>query len=414
MNHEQNNEVVVASWQRTLYILMIAQLMTAAGFSNVIPFLSLYIQELGTNTPFSVEFLSGMAYSAQALTMMVAAPVWGMLSDRYGRKMMVQRAMLGSVVVVFLMGFARTGEDLVLLRAIQGLVAGSLSAANALIASVAPRDRTGYAMSTLQVGHWAGLALGPLLGGVIADLLGYQQALVITAVLLLLAALLVRVGVVEHFIPVSVAVEARTSFLHSWLLIVRSSKTRMIYFLRFLSNMGRMMIVPILPLFMLALLQGDEQVNTITGLAVGLGAAASTVTGIYLGRLGDRKGLWRILQVCSLLTGLLHLAQGLVTNAWQMLMLQLLMGAAAGGIIPVLSALLARYSEPGKEGRVYGLDNSINAASRAVAPVVGAALATTFGFRLALALSGLPFLAAALLAIWQRPLLHKTIERKDV
>ncbi len=191
----------VEDWQRTLYIMFVAQLLTAVGFSVIFPFLSLYVTELGSSSSLSVEFLAGAVFSAQALTMMIASPIWGAVADRYGRKLMVQRAMFGGAVIMLLMGFARTGEELVLLRALQGLITGTVAASNALVASVAPRRRSGYAMGLLLMGQTTGIAIGPLIGGVLADAFGYQLTFVVTSVLLLVGGILVFFGVEERFTP---------------------------------------------------------------------------------------------------------------------------------------------------------------------------------------------------------------------
>ena len=76
---------------------------------------------------------------------------------------MVVRAMFGGAVILLMMAFVRSAEELVVLRAIQGLITGTVAAANALLASVAPRNRIGYAMGLLQVGLGAGIAFGPLI-----------------------------------------------------------------------------------------------------------------------------------------------------------------------------------------------------------------------------------------------------------
>ncbi|MBZ0305970.1 MAG: MFS transporter, partial [Anaerolineae bacterium] len=111
-------------WKRTLYVLFFAQLMTALGFSSSFPFLSLYVKALPRQTELSYDLLIGLAFSLQAFTMMLISPVWGMLADRRGRKMMVLRATFGGTIIIGLMGLARTAEELVLLRTLQGLVTG--------------------------------------------------------------------------------------------------------------------------------------------------------------------------------------------------------------------------------------------------------------------------------------------------
>jgi DHA1 family multidrug resistance protein-like MFS transporter len=110
-------------------------MVAVAGFLVTVPFLPLYVEELGTNTNLSTELLAGLTYSAQAFTMAIASPIWGALADRYGRKLMVQRSMFGGTVILLLMGFVQSAEQLVLLRAVQGLITGTISAANALVAA---------------------------------------------------------------------------------------------------------------------------------------------------------------------------------------------------------------------------------------------------------------------------------------
>ena len=153
-----------------------AQMVSMIGFSSIFPFLPLYVTSLGTTTALSVELCTGLVFSGQAFSMMLASPVWGALSDRWGRKVMVERAMFGGAVVIALMAHVRSAEELVALRILQGLVTGVMGAGNALVAAAVPRTRTGYAMGLMQVAMGLGLGLGPVLGGVVADAFGYPAA----------------------------------------------------------------------------------------------------------------------------------------------------------------------------------------------------------------------------------------------
>ncbi len=393
----------MARWQRTLYITFAAQLFTAVGFSIVFPFLPLYVQSLGTRTGLSIEFWAGMVFSAQAVTMMLASPVWGALADRHGRKLMVERAMLGGAVILSLMAFARSAEELVVLRLIQGLITGSVSATNALVAAEVPRNRMGFAMGLLQVSVWSGVAVGPLIGGVLADTLGFRAPFLLTASLLAISGLVVLVGVEETFEPAPDTGAGYLGFLTEWRRILGSPGVLGTYAVRFLTWLGRSMIVPIVPLFVAALLPEDAPVGTVTGLVVAVASAAGIVSAIYLGRLGDRVGHRRVLIASAFMAAMFYFPQSLVTAAWQLVVLQALTGAAIGGVIPTLSALLARYTRPGEEGAVYGLDNSTVSAARAVAPLAGASIAVWFGLRGAFVAAGLIFLVNTLLAFWRLP-----------
>jgi len=163
------------------------------------------------------------------------------------------------------------------------------------------------------------------------------------------------------------------------------------------------MIIPIAPLFILTLMDNTSRVNTFTGLVIGVSSATTTISAVYLGRLGDRLGQRRILIVCTLIAALLYLPQSMVTAPWQILVLQALVGVALGGIIPAISALLAQLTKSGEEGAVYGLDNSINAGARSIAPLLGAAIAASFSLRATFVATALLFFSMGLLVIWQMP-----------
>lgn len=387
-----------SNWKRTLFITFTAQLISAVGFSSIFPFLPLYVESLGTVTNLSVELLAGLVYSGQALTMAIASPFWGALADRYGRKLMVVRAMFGGMIIMLLMAFARSAEELVLMRTVQGLITGTIGAASALVASVTPRKHTGYAMGLLQVGMGSGFALGPLIGGVVADTIGYYAAFYVTAALLLMAGILVWLGVEEDFVPAESSASGPISFVAEWRHVMSAPGVKATYGLRFMSQLGRMMIIPIAPLFIQMLFSNQGPVNTFTGLVVGVASATTTVSAVYLGRLGDQVGHRRVLVTCALLAALLYLPQSLVGSGWQLLVLQALVGVCIGGIIPAISALLAGYTQAGEEGAVYGLDNSITSAARAAAPLLGAGVAVWLGLRATFAVIALVYLTAGALA----------------
>jgi DHA1 family multidrug resistance protein-like MFS transporter len=391
------------NWQTTLWIMFAAQVISAIGFAVIFPFLPLYVAELGTNTSLSLEFWAAMVFSGQALAMALAAPVWGSLADRFGHKVMVERAMFGGALTLLLMGFVRSAEELVLLRVLQGLLTGTISAANALVASVAPRERMGYAMGMLQVGLWSGVAIGPLIGGIMADTLGFRATFVLTSALLLAAGFLVLVGVKAGGRPRPTPGKARVGMIQSWNAILHVAGVPMAYVLRFLSSLGQSMLLPFLPLFITMLMQNGDLVSTMTGLVVGVTSATSTAAAIYLGRLGDRIGHRRILIVSALAAGVFFVPQSFVTAPWQLLVLQGLSGAAWGGMPPALSALLARYTRAGSEGIVYGLDASLVAGARAAAPLVGALVVLLFGLRGIYGATALVFFLVAALAVLRLP-----------
>jgi MFS transporter, DHA1 family, multidrug resistance protein len=385
-------------WQRTLALMVGVQFTSAMGFSIIFPFLPLYVKHLGSTTNLSIETLSGLVFSVQAVTMAIASPIWGVIADRFGRKLMVMRASLGGAVVILLMGFVTSTEQLVALRAVQGLLTGVIAAANALVASVVPRERTGYAMGLLQVGMWSGVSTGPLVGGILSDLVGFRITFVVTSAILLISGVVVWIGVQDPFVRPEGVEQGSLDFLHDWARVLSNSRLAWTLGLRFLVATGRATLDPLLPLFVAILAAGSARVGTLTGLIVGASSAASIATSVYLGRLGDRVGHGRIVLWCAAAAALWFAPQAFVTGVWQLLLLQALTGAGVGGLVPSLSALLARDSRSGDEGCVYGIDNSITSAGRALAPLLGASCAVWLSLRGAFLATSLIFAAVAVMA----------------
>jgi DHA1 family multidrug resistance protein-like MFS transporter len=387
MNEQQPNP----SWKRTLWILFFNQLISVIGFSSIFPFLPLYAEELGSSTGMSIELLAGLVFSGQAFSMMIASPIWGSLADRFGRKLMIQRAAFSGTILLLIMAFVQSAEQLVLMRTIQGLVTGTMAANNALVAAVAPRKESGYAMGLMQTAMGVGIAVGPLIGGAIADAYGYSYAFYVTSALLFTAGMLVTVGIKE---PPRRQVEedSKPSLVKEWKSIFSTPGVTPTFFMRFLSRFARMTIVAVLPFFARELIAEEAGLNTFVGLAQGVLAGAATLSAVWLGKLGDRIGHKKILVSSALATAIFYFPQAYVTESWQLLVLQGLTGVAVGGLVPSISALLANYTPSGQEGAVYGLDNSISAAGRSVAPLMGSYVTGLFGTASA-------FIAASLIAL---------------
>ena len=399
----QTHRLMLQPWHRTLAIVFFAQFAMTLGFGVVFPFLPLYIAELGSSTGLGVEFLAGLVFSAQAFTMMISSPIFGVLADRTSRKQITGWGMFGVGLTMLMMGRANSAEELIFWRAMQGVVAGGISAATALVAAAVPRQRVGFALGLVQVALWAGVAAGPLLGGVLADARGYHFPFQVTAVLMFTAGISVLLGIREPVVGEEAggetAVSVRPSFWREWWRLLTTVPMPIIFTLRFMVGLGNMIISPIAPLFIMSLLPNSSNANTLTGLVSGVGGAASTITAVYFGRLGDRIGHRTILLVCAVAAGLFYLPQAWVTTAWQLLLLQALTGAALGGMITAIAALLAQHSDAGDEGSIYGLDSSVFAASRVVAPMLGAGIAAWVGLRSVFTFTGLLFLLTAVMVM---------------
>ena len=387
-------------WKRTLYITLIAHFVSSVGFSSTFPFLPLYVEKLGSVTFLGVGLLTGMVYAGQSFTMMIASPIWGNLADRFGRKIMVERAMFGGAVIIALMGFVRNAEELVILKAIQGVITGVMGANNAMVAAVTPREHLGRAMGLLQIAMGGGIAIGPFIGGVVADWWGYEMAFWVTAGSLLAGGVLVWRGIHEEFNPEDHVKDKKVSFWQGWRDVLSSKGVLVTYVTRFACHVSRSMVMPLLPILVIGIIGRTENMNSFTGLAFGINAIFYTLGAGYAAKAGDRIGNRLVLWVCLIASGLIYMLHFFVTEGWQILALQMGMGATLGGIMPSAGALLARYSKIGQEGRVYGLDTSVVSAARTVGPMLAMSCVAWFGVAGSYWVVGLISLSAGI-AAWK-------------
>jgi DHA1 family multidrug resistance protein-like MFS transporter len=377
------------TWKRNLYVVWAAELLSLVGFSVAFPFLPYYIQNLGITDLKQVELWSAVVISAQSVTMMIFAPLWGSLADRYGRKLMIERAMFGGAVILTLMGFVHSVWQLAALRAAQGALTGTVAAAMTLVASSTPRERSGQALGLLQMAIWVGSSVGPLIGGVIADTWGYRPVFWVTGGLLLLAGLIVWRFVHEDFQPPSRDRSKPSDGFWDGLKVVFGTRALVTLFaVRITGQLGSSLIVPVLPLLIQSLVPPTARVASLNGLISGVSAATSAVSAVILGRTSDRRGYRPVLLACVAGAAVLYTPQAFVTGPWQLLFLQGATGLAIGGVLAAVSTSLAHLAPEGHQGAVYGVDASATSAASALAPIIGASAAAVWGLRL-------PFLLAA-------------------
>ena len=388
-------------WQKNLYVLFLAELLSLTGVTAVIPFISLYVDELDASLG-STEFWVGMVFSAHSLTMAAVAPVWGSLADRFGRKVMVQRALLGGVVILNLMALARSVEQLVLLRAIQGVVMGTVAATSTLIAASTPRQSIGHAMGLMQMGVWVGASIGPLLGGVIVATFGFRTAFHLSSLCLLLAGIGVTLFVQEEFVATTRGRFSGSKMLHDWLCILRVPHMPRLLSMRLLARSGWMTLRPFLPLFVGTLMASQDRVCAVSGLAIGISSAFSALGSVTLGRVGDRIGHRQLLLFCSLGAAVGYLSMALVTQAWQLVALYAITGGLLGGVIPLMGALMAQAAPGGQMGSVFGLDTSVTSIGHMVFPLLLAALIAFIGVRSVFLPAAVGIILVALLATSHR------------
>jgi MFS transporter, DHA1 family, multidrug resistance protein len=326
------------------------------------------------------------------------------VADRYGRKLMIERAMFGGAVVLAMMGFAQNVWQLAALRAVQGALTGTVTAAMTLVASSTPRERSGYALGSLQTAAWIGASVGPLLGGFLADAWGYRVTFWVTASLLFLAGLIVWRFVQENR-PTSSSskIEVRAGFWEGLRLVVCSGPLVSLFGIELLIRLATRLLNPVLPLIVQSLVTSTARVASLTGLISGVSAATTAIGAVTFGRASDRIGYRRVLVTCAAIAAVLYIPQFFVTHPWQLTVLQALVGLVIGGAVASMSAMLANLAPEGRQGAVYGVDSSVLSMANAMGPLLAAGGAVVLGLRIPFLLAAGGFALAAALGWFLMP-----------
>ncbi len=382
-------------WHRNLAALLIAQGMTMVGLFFVVPFIPLYIKSLGVSDPTQAAQWASLIMGGASLSMAVSQPIWGNLADHWGRRPILIQSLATVAVIVFLMGFVTGPEQFLALRLIQGALTSTHAAANALMAAITPRHRLGFALGMLQMSSFVGACVGPLIGGIIADAVGFRASFFAAAFLLAAAAAVVIRFVREQHVQPSTSVNRRSVWSESRALFAIAIFPSVIGLI-FLINMGTWIVQPVLSLFVAELSAGGNAA-TLAGISMAVLGVASAASAMLLGRIGDRLGHTRILLICLLGAAIVYLPQAAVQQFWQLLILQLLLGLFVGGLMPAANALLAQIVPPERRGAAFGLAGTAIALSNGAAPLTGAGVVTQWGMRAVFLAAGILY---ALTFVW--------------
>src|SRR6476646_4337033 len=172
---------MVSHWRRNLFAVTAASFIGFTGFTLVMPFLPLYFRLLGVDDVGDIAMWSGMCLGVTPALTAMLSPFWGRLADRYGRKIMVERSLISFVVVMGAMAYVQRPWHVFGLRALQGFFAGYGSLTLTMAADSAPADKTAYAIGFVQTAQRLGPAIGPVVGGAVAQLVGLRHAFLVTA-----------------------------------------------------------------------------------------------------------------------------------------------------------------------------------------------------------------------------------------
>lgn len=396
-------------WRRNLAVLWLGTFIAGMGFSEIMPFLSLYVDDLGTFSKGQLTMYSGVTYAVTFLVIAVISPVWGKLADRKGRKVMLLRSALGMAIMIGLMGFVTNVWQLITLRFLQGLFAGYIPNASALIAAETPREKSGNALGILTTGYVSGNLIGPVLGGVMAQVFSIRWTFILTGIFLIIVFILSATLVHEHFKPVTRQQQAHAGsvlqqFADPTLIVVLLVSTMII-------QMGNNSITPIISLYVRQLMHGVGSVTVVAGIIAALPGISTLLAAPKLGNYGDRHGTARVLIFGYLFAILMYLPQGFVTNIWWLGSLRFMIGISDGALFPVVQTMLTKNSPQQLTGTVFSWNQSFQALGSMLGSLLGGLIATWFNYSGVFTFTAISLLINFLLIWWLVPEIRQHRQR---
>ena len=383
------------TWKRTVYISLVCVFCTAFGVSQLAPILPLYFHDLGVQTPEAMSLWSGLATGATYIIVCLAAPFWGRVADKKGRKITLIRSSFGMALCNVLIAFQTTPEGVVLIRLVQGLVSGFYSASITLIASESPIERTGWALGLLASANLAGSLIGPLLGGYIADTVGIRNDFIIVGALMGLAGVLATIFIHENYVPQpnpeKLSIRKLKEQIPEFNSIVALCVASFIYAICIMS------LQPVISVYIKGIVPSDtENLAFIAGAVFSAMGIAQLMSSSPLGKLVDKIGPRKVLVISLIYVGILNIPQAYVSDVYQLAIIRFLQGFGLGGMLPALNTYLSSKTPREFTGQVFSYNQSCLFFGYFLGSVGGASLMAWLGFTTLFWVSGGLFIISAL------------------
>jgi DHA1 family multidrug resistance protein-like MFS transporter len=366
----------LVSWKKNLVVIWISQFLSIAGFSFAMPFAPYFLQELGVTDPDRLKIWVAAFAAAAPLSLALFSPMWGRAADIFGRRLMLLRANLGAAILLTLMSTVVSPAQLVGLRLLQGLLTGTMTAAQTLVAVHTPHHRRGFALGALGSALYCGYAAGGACGGIVADLYGYRIAFLVAGAIIVLAAIVVLFGTSDTAIePSADRNEPRTRPGRAELRLVWPL-LGVLGFLAFARHFGGDFLT-----LLVQDIHGSDGVSRWMGLLLALTGVAGFMSGFSLGHLSDKIGPVKVAVAASVLGGLLMIPQAMAGSFLVLFPARFGSAFCLAGLEPVFQAWISRKTPQKYRGSIFGWCGSIRAIGWLLSPIIGGCVAWFWSIR---------------------------------
>ena len=398
-----NTPQLAINWKKNLVFIGISQFLAMVGFGCCMPFIPLLLRENLHIVDDSIRGVFVSAYYLAGMTSLcVASTVWGMLADRFGRKIMLLRASYAAAIFYPMLAFAPNVWILIGIRFICSFFSGTVNPAQTLLVTTTPAEKHGFVLGTLSTSTWSGNMLGYLTGGLIVHYFDYKTAFLTCGVIYFISGLLVHIFAKENFVrPEKTAQEGKAAAPKHRFRDLATPAVVWLLVMFLIMGISRRIEQPFLA-EQVRVVHGDAGAGFWTGIISAAAALGGVISGILIGHLCDRMPPRKLLIPVLALSGTATVVQALSQNIWVLIVARFFTYLAAGGLQPVLQVMLTKVTLPELKGTFFGWSASVSTAGGIICSFISAGIAYYIGVR------GI-FLAAATLMFIMIPLTFPTV-----
>jgi MFS transporter, DHA1 family, multidrug resistance protein len=377
--------VSLPPWRRNVAVTVVVIFVVFTAFAFVIPFLPLYVRQLGVHDERAGALWAGVLIGVSPLLAGLMAPLWGRLADRHGHRRLAARALFSYVVILLLSAAVTDVWQLLATRVGVGLFGGIGPLGLAMATSLAPREETGRAVGLVQAAQILAAAVGPVTGGYLADTVGIRPTFVATALVCALA-----LAVLLAFYQQPPLGAAAGTGKPSFAALLRQPAMPAMLGALFLVNFVGRSFTPVLHLHLTELGVKPAGLASATGLLISVYSVAAALSATLLGRATKSRSPRNLLLVSLFLGSLVVLPMAWAGRFSTLLLLAGLLGLVSGGSLTLCYTMGGLLAGPNDRAAAFGVFAMAALAGGSVSPSVA-------GFLVRWDLHGIYYLDAALL-----------------
>lgn len=389
------------NWKVNLFVIWLSQFLAMVGFGCCMPFIPLLLKE---NLHINDDSLRGLYvsiyYLAAMISLCIATTVWGMLADRFGRKLMLLRASYAAAIFYPLLALAPNFWVLATIRFVCSFFSGTVNPAQTLLIATTPSDRHGFVLGVLSTATSAGNMLGYLLGGLIVHYFGYTEAFFTCGAIYLTSGLLVHIFARDDF-NVKLAAKKRAKSPYKFRDVATPAVLWLLVLFLF-SGVSNRLVQPYMAMLVEVVHSEFKEVAFFTGIASAAASLGGFFAGLIIGWLCDRLAPRKLLVPLLIVGGSFTMAMALSVDVKMLIATRFFAALATGGIHPVLQLMLTKITRSELRGTYFGWSGSVSTAGGIVCSFLGGSISYFSGVR------GV-YIASASMLLLMLPILLPTV-----